>query len=125
MLVKSISRSSCTTEIRHRANEGHKYRDAVFLETKLGNAILDCVLHNATVVNIVGPSFKIKDHLEKEDVNKFLYINKRSKLYIVSLTFTQMKPIRSRSSSTKIPHQVNEEKRKQSTLIKKLISIPQ
>ncbi|WP_338036622.1 ATP-binding protein [Metabacillus crassostreae] len=33
------------------------------------NEILDRVLHHATVVNIVGSSFRIKDHLEKVDIN--------------------------------------------------------
>ena len=60
--MKDISEGKAREKVRHRANEGHKYkyRDAVFLKTKLENAILDCVLHNATVVNIVGSSFKLK-----------------------------------------------------------------
>ncbi|WP_146947448.1 hypothetical protein [Metabacillus litoralis] len=76
--MKDISKRKVREKVRHRADEGHKYRNAVFRETKLENAILDCVLHNATVVNIVGPSFRIKDHLEKEDVNKSSYIHKQS-----------------------------------------------
>ncbi len=48
-------------------NISFKEWDAVFQDTKLANAILDRVLHHATVVNIVGPSYRIKDHLEKDD----------------------------------------------------------
>jgi len=48
-------------------NISFKEWDAVFQDTKLANAILDRVLHHATVVNIVGPSYRIKDHLAKED----------------------------------------------------------
>ncbi len=38
----------------------------VFQDLKIANAILDRVLHHATVVNIVGNSYHLKDHLEKE-----------------------------------------------------------
>jgi len=48
-------------------NISFKEWDAVFQDSKLANAILDRVLHHATVVNIVGPSYRIKDHLQKED----------------------------------------------------------
>ncbi len=48
-------------------NISFKEWDAVFQDTKLANAILDRVLHHATVVNMVGPSYRIKDHLEKDD----------------------------------------------------------
>lgn len=48
-------------------NISFKEWDAVFQDSKLANAILDRVLHHATVVNIVGPSYRIKDHLAKED----------------------------------------------------------
>lgn len=41
--------------------------DAVFQDTKLANAILDRVLHHATVVNIIGDSYRIKNHFEKEN----------------------------------------------------------
>nr|WP_307867517.1 ATP-binding protein [Bacillus cereus] len=34
---------------------------------KLANAILDRVLHHATVVSIVGQSYRIKDHFSKEN----------------------------------------------------------
>ena len=41
-------------------------RDEVFQEAKLANAILDRVLHHATVVSIVDDSYKLKNHLTKE-----------------------------------------------------------
>lgn len=41
--------------------------DEVFQDTKLANAILDRILHHATVVTIVGDSYRLKDHLVKED----------------------------------------------------------
>lgn len=48
-------------------NVNFKAWDEVFQDTKLANAILDRVLHHATVVSIVGPSYRIKNHLEKEN----------------------------------------------------------
>ncbi|MEK5069117.1 IS21-like element helper ATPase IstB [Sporosarcina sp. FSL K6-1508] len=48
-------------------NINFKAWDEVFQDTKLANAILDRVLHHATVVSIVGQSYRIKDHLKKED----------------------------------------------------------
>ncbi|MEC2574159.1 ATP-binding protein, partial [Bacillus cereus] len=42
-------------------------RDEVFQHPKLANAILDRVLHHATVVSIVGQSYRIKDHFSKEN----------------------------------------------------------
>ncbi|WP_418922200.1 ATP-binding protein [Bacillus thuringiensis] len=41
--------------------------DEVFQHPKLANAILDRVLHHATVVSIVGQSYRIKDHFSKEN----------------------------------------------------------
>lgn len=41
--------------------------DEVFQEAKLANAILDRVLHHATVVSIVGDSYRLKNHLTKEN----------------------------------------------------------
>ena len=41
--------------------------DEVFREPKLANAILDRILHHATVVTIVGESFRLKDHFVQED----------------------------------------------------------
>ena len=48
-------------------NISFKEWDEVFQDTKLANAILDRVLHHAEVVNIVGPSYRIKDHLKRDD----------------------------------------------------------
>jgi DNA replication protein DnaC len=48
-------------------NISFKEWDGVFQDTKLANAILDRVLHHATVVNIVGDSYRIKNHFEKEN----------------------------------------------------------
>lgn len=47
-------------------NISFKEWDGVFQDTMLANAILDRVLHHATVVNIVGDSYRIKNHFEKE-----------------------------------------------------------
>ena len=41
------------------------WRD-IFQDPKLANAILDRILHHATVVNIVGDSYRLKDHIQKE-----------------------------------------------------------
>lgn len=48
-------------------NISFKEWDGVFQDTKLANAILDRVLHHASVINIVGPSYRIKNHLEPAD----------------------------------------------------------
>lgn len=48
-------------------NVNFKAWDEVFQDTKLANAILDRVLHHATVVSIVGQSYRIKNHLDKEN----------------------------------------------------------
>lgn len=48
-------------------NVNFKQWDEVFQDPKLANAILDRVLHHATVVNIIGDSYRIKDHLDKEN----------------------------------------------------------
>lgn len=47
-------------------NATFKAWEDVFQDPKIANAILDRVLHHATVVNIIGPSYRLKDHLEKE-----------------------------------------------------------
>lgn len=47
-------------------NINFKEWDGVFQDTKLANAILDRVLHHATVVNIIGDSYRIKNHLDQE-----------------------------------------------------------
>lgn len=38
----------------------------IFQDPKIANAILDRVLHHATVVNIIGDSYRLKDHFNKE-----------------------------------------------------------
>jgi DNA replication protein DnaC len=48
-------------------NVNFKAWDEIFQEPKLANAILDRILHHATVVTIVGDSYRLKDHLEKEN----------------------------------------------------------
>ncbi|KPB03003.1 IS21-like element helper ATPase IstB [Bacillus sp. CHD6a] len=48
-------------------NISFKEWDGVFQDTMLANAILDRVLHHATVVNIVGDSYRIKNHFEIEN----------------------------------------------------------
>lgn len=48
-------------------NVNFKSWDEVFQEPKLANAILDRILHHATVVTIVGESYRLKNHLEKEN----------------------------------------------------------
>lgn len=39
----------------------------VFSDSVLANAILDRLIHHSTVVNITGKSYRIKDHLSKEE----------------------------------------------------------
>ncbi|MBD8071637.1 IS21-like element helper ATPase IstB [Bacillus sp. PS06] len=48
-------------------NVNFKAWDEVFQEPKLANAILDRILHHATVVTMVGQSYRLKDHLVKEN----------------------------------------------------------
>ena len=44
-------------------NANFKDWDQIFLEPKLANAILDRILHHASVVTIVGNSYRLKNHL--------------------------------------------------------------
>ncbi|KAB2505260.1 AAA family ATPase [Bacillus cereus] len=48
-------------------NINFKSWDEVFQDPKLANAILDRILHHATVVSIVGHSYRIKDHFSNEN----------------------------------------------------------
>ncbi|MCM3388243.1 IS21-like element helper ATPase IstB [Ureibacillus chungkukjangi] len=48
-------------------NVNFKEWDTIFQETKLANAILDRILHHATVVTIVGDSYRLKAHLTQEN----------------------------------------------------------
>ena len=50
-----------TTNVNFRA------WDEVFREPKLTNAILDLILHLATVVTIVSESYWLKNYLAKDD----------------------------------------------------------
>lgn len=47
-------------------NSNFKDWGEIFQDTKIANAILDRVLHHATVVNITGDSYRLKDHFQKE-----------------------------------------------------------
>lgn len=47
-------------------NANFKSWGEIFQDPKIANAILDRVLHHATVVNIVGDSYRLKDHLQIE-----------------------------------------------------------
>ncbi|MCI0184211.1 Insertion sequence IS5376 putative ATP-binding protein [Acidibacillus sp. S0AB] len=62
-----------TTNVNFRA------WDEVFCEPKLANAILDRILHHATVVTIVGDSYRLKNHLAKDDDSFCTYLNKRKR----------------------------------------------
>ena len=48
-------------------NVNFKTWDEIFQEPKLANAILDRILHHATMVPIIGDSYHLKGHLEKEN----------------------------------------------------------
>lgn len=48
-------------------NVNFKAWDEVFQEPKLANAILDRILHHATVVTMIGDSYRLKDHFAKEN----------------------------------------------------------
>ncbi|MED4919489.1 ATP-binding protein [Geobacillus thermodenitrificans] len=40
------------------------------MDSKRPNAFLYRILHHATVINIVGDSYRIKNHLEREKENE-------------------------------------------------------
>jgi len=48
-------------------NASFKTWGEIFQDPKIANAILDRVLHHATVVNIIGDSYRLKDHFNKEN----------------------------------------------------------
>ncbi|MBM7716075.1 DNA replication protein DnaC [Bacillus thermophilus] len=48
-------------------NVSFKLWGEVFQDTKIANAILDRILHHATVVSIAGDSYRLKNHLVKEN----------------------------------------------------------
>ena len=47
-------------------NASFKSWGEIFQDPRLANAILDRILHHATVVNIVGDSYRLKDHIQTE-----------------------------------------------------------
>ncbi len=67
-------------------NINFKAWDAVFQDTKKANEILDRVLHHASIVSIVGKSYRLKNHFPSEKRIK-LYILIQAKLYIFILSF--------------------------------------
>ncbi|QTB15877.1 ATP-binding protein [Lysinibacillus sphaericus] len=48
-------------------NVNFKSWDEIFPEPKLANAILDRILHHASVVTIIGDSYRLKHHLTSEN----------------------------------------------------------
>ncbi|MFD2133774.1 IS21-like element helper ATPase IstB [Pseudogracilibacillus auburnensis] len=48
-------------------NSNFKSWGEIFQDPKIANAILDRVLHHASVVNIVGDSYRLKNHIQKDD----------------------------------------------------------
>jgi len=48
-------------------NANFKSWGDIFQDPKLANAILDRILHHATVVNIVGDSYRLKNHFSTEE----------------------------------------------------------
>src|SRR5690625_2351908 len=47
-------------------NSNFKDWSEIFQDPKIANAILDRILHHATVVSIVGDSYRLKDHIKNE-----------------------------------------------------------
>jgi DNA replication protein len=41
--------------------------ESIFYDSVVANAILDRVLHHATVVTIAGKSYRIKDHIKHSE----------------------------------------------------------
>jgi len=48
-------------------NSNFKSWSEIFRDPKIANAILDRVLHHASVVNIVGDSYRLKNHIQKDN----------------------------------------------------------
>ena len=48
-------------------NSNFKSWSEIFQDPKIANAILDRILHHASVVNIIGDSYRLKNHLQKDD----------------------------------------------------------
>ncbi len=51
------------------SNQSFSKWGEVFSDTILANAILDRLIHHSTVINITGKSYRIKNHIEKEEKN--------------------------------------------------------
>lgn len=51
-------------------NSNFKSWGEIFQDPKIANAILDRVLHHASVINIVGDSYRLKNHIQKDDKSK-------------------------------------------------------
>src|SRR5699024_5243203 len=51
-------------------NSNFKTWGEIFQDPKIANAILDRILHHATVVTIKGDSYRIKDHIQREKKSK-------------------------------------------------------
>src|SRR5690625_1126548 len=51
-------------------NANFKSWGEIFQDPKIANAILDRVLHHATVINIVGDSYRLKNHFPSEERSK-------------------------------------------------------
>ncbi len=51
-------------------NANFKSWGEVFQDPKIANAILDRVLHHASVINIVGDSYRLKNHFPSEERSK-------------------------------------------------------
>jgi DNA replication protein DnaC len=47
-------------------NSNFKSWGDIFQEPKIANAILDRVLHHATVINVVGDSYRLRNHIKRE-----------------------------------------------------------
>ena len=48
-------------------NANFKSWGEIFQDPKIANAILDRILHHATVVNIIGDSYRLKNHFKLDD----------------------------------------------------------
>lgn len=48
-------------------NANFKSWGEIFQDLKIANTILDRILHHATVINIVGDSYRLKNHFQKDE----------------------------------------------------------
>jgi len=48
-------------------NSNFKSWAEIFQDPKIANAILDRILHHASVVNIIGDSYRLKKHIQKDE----------------------------------------------------------